>query len=706
MKHSGWPRIFSSLTTIFISLRLLLEVRFVRQESCSSNVSSLGWTVPHGDIILQEGSDLEIRCFLNPDMVGNFNSSQIFFTRVNTDVRIPLNNVFIENATVAVLRLKNMPLMKDQWFFCKVAFSNLSNDSIGSASSLEDSRPMNETIVCFNSVSVGTKPKEVENFSCISYNWKVLKCNWSVPDNEIKTDYTVSYRIPNRGGRNMLYRCPTNDDVNYHNCSWSITSTPSYRNNFRYLNFIITGNNTLGNSTQEFQFHNYAHILPDAPWNLTFVEKTTSSICLQWNIDDLYSFEPGWKYKIMYIWNSSNMWNKTIYEPHHTEEVVQFNVTDLRYPYTAYDFRVYMMSAAAYNNSLWSEPASLVVKTKACRPYRSPFTDIGSFELVPAAAETNRRSVYVYWQLMPVIEYNGEDFQYVIDVLEEDREVEKRNVSLRFPYEKFEISFKRHTFLVWSANKEGKAEGKGSVVQVPARKDTLKPPKILSKIDFGHGIYELSWKIPDISRSGIVIHNYTTFWCETKKDWPYRCDGYIDWIHLPASVNKHNFKVNSTSVYQFAVSANTEFYSSGMVWAECTVLHDRINKIKDVWVDRIGSYYISIRWKLECADRIDGIRGYYVHYCVADSQDQGKCNGSMKNVTVYGDLDTDQANITKLEPYRYYRISVSMFSNRTGPPSDTLVSRTMDGPPDMTGVSVCTHCANCVKIIIKVDEAR
>lgn len=31
----------------------------------------------------------------------------------------------------------------------------------------------------------------------------------------------------------------------------------------------------------------------------------------------------------------------------------------------------------------------------------------------------------------------------------------------------------------------------------------------------------------------------------------------------------------TTDIYQFAVSANTRAYSSGMVWATCTILHNK-----------------------------------------------------------------------------------------------------------------------------------
>lgn len=50
----------------------------------------------------------------------------------------------------------------------------------------------------------------------------------------------------------------------------------------------------------------------------------------------------------------------------------------------------------------------------------------------------------------------------------------------------------------------------------------MKEPAAFTKIAFGDGNYELTWEKPrDIT--GIVITNYTLFWCEHNKDRPYQC---------------------------------------------------------------------------------------------------------------------------------------------------------------------------------------
>lgn len=64
----------------------------------------------------------------------------------------------------------------------------------------------------------------------------------------------------------------------------------------------------------------------------------------------------------------------------------------------------------------------------------------------------------------------------------------------------------------------------------------------------------------------------------------------MNWTHIPSSESCYNVTVlDHTKIYQFAISANSKssatnnfynFYqptssSSGMVWASCTVLHNK-----------------------------------------------------------------------------------------------------------------------------------
>ena len=84
----------------------------------------------------------------------------------------------------------------------------------------------------------------------------------------------------------------------------------------------------------------------------------------------------------------------------------------------------------------------------------------------------------------------------------------------------------------------------------------------------------------------------------------FQCEGQLDWL----TVDKNNHTVNVTlptdNVYQFAVAANTLEYSSGMSWATCTILHNKVvGKLKTVTVDVVTKHSMVVRWRLDCTGK-------------------------------------------------------------------------------------------------------
>lgn len=132
--------------------------------------------------------------------------------------------------------------------------------------------------------------------------------------------------------------------------------------------------------------------------------------------------------------------------------------------------------------------------------------------------------------------------------------------------------------------------------------------------------------------------------CEYKKILAYfqynhhipKLQGYFDWIHVPGNTSVYNMTVsNEKKVYQFAISANTESSSSGMVWASCTVLHNQVlSKMKTVWINRIDSDSIEVGWKLECSDRIGIVEGFKIYYCPIVAPLNVQCKEPQRNVTI------------------------------------------------------------------------
>jgi len=51
--------------------------------------------------------------------------------------------------------------------------------------------------------------------------------------------------------------------------------------------------------------------------------------------------------------------------------------------------------------------------------------------------------------------------------------------------------------------------------------------------------------------------------------------GFLNWTHVPSNETFKKIHVPEDKIYQFAISANTRNASSGMIWASCTVIHNK-----------------------------------------------------------------------------------------------------------------------------------
>ncbi len=123
---------------------------------------------------------------------------------------------------------------------------------------------------------------------------------------------------------------------------------------------------------------------------------------------------------------------------------------------------------------------------------------------------------------------------------------------------------------------------------------------------------------------------------------------------MPRYQRSVNITLPTNNVYQFAVAANTETYSSGMVWATCTILHNKvIGKLKTVSVDVVEKDSMTIRWRLDCSDRVGIVRGYRIEYCPI-SPDSLDCIGKVLEEETAPDAES--AVISNLDPWTVYKV--------------------------------------------------
>lgn len=149
-------------------------------------------------------------------------------------------------------------------------------------------------------------------------------------------------------------------------------------------------------------------------------------------------------------------------------------------------------------------------------------------------------------------------------------------------------------------------------------------------------------------------------------------------------------------VYQFAIAANAARASSGMVWASCTAIHNKVvGKMKSVWINHIESDLIEVGWKLECSDRIDIVQGFNIYYCPITSPHNVTCKGPKMNTTVKAHPHTIHGVVHGLTPYTTYMLTVAVLTkNGEGLHSDPLYNTTLEGAPTPPQNVIVTDVTN------------
>lgn len=648
--------------------------------TCAPGLNTPGVTVPKGDIKIEYGNPLEIFCILDPSTKAN-SSSLVFY---HNDVRVPDQFLTIVNETTLRLYVEKPPI-SESLYSCKLLNKNEVKG------------------VCLNYVYVGTKPKEVNNFTCISYNWESLNCSWTPVKNPVHTTYRLSFYL--HGKTRKVYPCP--DKSNDHNfCLWNSTTTPPHRMPYAVYYFHLSGENDFGNFSKIYKVNHYAVVLPRKPENLSLIQATPSSLTISWTLPlALKEFPVEIKNKVMYQsrWDPLTYWQEV-----DTSNIIKngeqriLNITGLKYAHTLYDIRVLLRSVQAEDiEKWWSEPATITIRTRPTVPGMPPKTVVGSFESTPRASDPDHRNIFIYWQLIPQKLENGENFGYNISSIEEivdGKRILRNNTPIMYKYYALfkKMTYNTYIFKIVSSNKEGTSQSYSTIV-VPSKAGSPDHPVSFKKIAYDHGVFELSWNAPP--HNNVSSHNditsYTIFWCDNKYDRPYGCNGVLNWTVVSNNVTEKNITLTEDKAYQFAISANTINSSSGMMWAHCTVFPDQERgKLKNIWINRIGSNYMELGWKLECIT--SSINGFVVEYCPVPNPKQPECkNEDIERRRFSGDQYTSRYNISDLQPYTTYKVHLSLVSGDSLISSDALLNTTLeaapDGPPEQFKALVVTN---------------
>lgn len=625
----------------------LFFLNFISAHSNSVHIDlSVNQTIPHGAVFLPLSTSHEVLCSLNSshdkpiDYILFYRGEKLISNRFITVLDSTKVRIYIHSEVSSGDR-----------FFGRF-FHN-------SESTLTE-------LTCANA-TVTPRPREVENFTCVSNALVNLTCTWVV-FNDVPTIYKVYYTPVSESPPARIFHCPKNDPV-HHKCTWTSDSNPPYLNDVEFFEFTVQGENEYGTRTQTFKIHHFAVVTAPAPSSLVFVDRTPFSVLLKWWISN-QNFEPGWLFYVSYTFAATTFTFSKIYHQRELlilDNEVWLNITDLPYANTDYTVKVFMKAPAA-SDDYWSAPAIVTIKTSPCVPYQAPLTMIGGFHLVNV---TNaNRIMDVYWRPILQTERNGDDFYYEVTVFKGNEALEVISLQANERSFRHAIDFEAHRFVFRSGNEEGVSAASSEVYVPEEFVDPVLAAEVRNTIN---NTNELLWQ------TRTAVDNFTVFWCKTHGG---LCKEIVEFTYTGG--NNARFEVPFHRDHRFAISANSAKSSSGLSIPACFIYRDQIGAVKKLQAVQVGSYDLVISWAIDCHREaaLLGIRGYSIHYCVAEN---GLCL-EPELIASHKKVETLRTTISGLRPFSVYRISVSaLLMEGVGSRSEYLYQRTAEGAPDLDG---------------------
>ena len=559
---------------------------------------------------------------------------------------------------------------------------------------------------CTSRVLVDMPPSNVTDFGCISKNLDELKCSWSTP--EVQDFSSTTYNLTFLINGNMVEPRTANrtgtEKVRW--VTWTETSKPRYRQMENQYYFLLTASNYFGKNTQRFTIDHFSIVKPDPPEQLKVLSNDTHSVLLQWkiphNMVDFLScaIVHRIEYQIAKIDNTAYFRSvdasSLIPKEKRNNKTYTFLLSNLPYAHMQYEVRIYIKSELATEDKYWSDFNYVLFTTASERPQRPPDTIAGAFD---QSIYENKRVIYVYWQQLEEYEEAGDNFTYKVVVQG------SRHPQTLFPDKNKSLSYvildgttlDAIDVTIWSTNAVGSSVN-SSHLYIPSKIDTeALNVKSFTKLAYQNGTYKLSWV-------GVKnIDNYTLFWCQHNTS--QICTGRMNFTVLDPTQNTHVIALPRDSRYQFAISANSGFKTSGMTWASCDIYKDGIPiygfPVK-VNHDAPGKTFVKITWTMSCTLPEGTIKGYIISYCpVVDTSNV--CDPSFGNKSTYNVTNPKQmeVNITGLKPYTTYQFTLALDTTsgqKTIENASTGVTTTEDTPTPPRNIVISNVQSNSLLI--------
>ncbi|KAH9366377.1 hypothetical protein HPB48_018138 [Haemaphysalis longicornis] len=480
--------------------------------------------------------------------------------------------------------------------------------------------------VCATQVTIGEPPLPVENFRCISYNFRNVTCYWEPTPNSVKTEYKLGEMFAYTDKHGGFYReCPLKSHVNNVSaCAWSTNSKPVFRKESSEFRFVLTGTNALGERRFNYTLRHLAIMKVSEPSEFKSSAVTKRSITLSWNA----CAEQRENRKLLVVYEIPLC------------VAVRVKVEDLL-PYTTYTFHIRARASEAVFDELWTNNVTMAKRTLKDVPEAPPRISRSGFKV---QNYQGRRSIMLNFEALPQKLWAGTTIEYFIVGCEEgmpDDGCENKTVAM--PTVTFDGLFRnsRYNFRLWSKNEIGLLQGR---LQPPRRQwptRVINTPRDIKVVALGSGHYEVSWHapsprvpatLPSSSTStsaeegeggsgGEVAAplgpvSYTVFWCPRMLPRSYSCNESLEWRKLELNASSTMLRLDPSNVYQFAVAAQSAGKASEMHWTTCVIpVSKELEKITQVTLERDSAHSLLMRWQLECSALKSYVESYQIEAC-------------------------------------------------------------------------------------------
>ncbi|XP_065363513.1 cytokine receptor-like [Calliphora vicina] len=462
-----------------------------------------------------------------------------------------------------------------------------------------------DNAIAVSELYVGTKPQNVTDFSCISYDYEYMECSFTRPKNMVLTKFNLEYKLPKDSS---IYKCDCHDGKQIHQVKCNVTDYLPMRE--KYL-FTLKGTNDVGENTQTFSINNHKIVIPSAvdifPQNIT---SDSIAISLE-KLKISYYIKIGLTYDIQIRDNNSNWRTPQTGELECQNGTCNIVISNL-YAFWLYWIKVKVKSNMVDNDEFWSKEKIISFHTKSERPKRAPETPLGSFYI-----DNTETQLRLYWEQMPKYEYNGPGFHYVINEINEHGvamlSTKTNESSLTFAWKNESMQM----FVIKSANDKGESydESRIRVYRSGSSRYELNENSI-AKV-YHNSSYTLSWSPPE---NVAELMNYTVFWCLPEIELPNQCKGPISYKYLGKLATNFTTEPKDRSL-NLAISANYPHYNKGMQWARCSgEVSSELMKM-ELEVNALNESAILVKWSSGsvCASIL---KGYNLTYCHASMDDK------------------------------------------------------------------------------------